>query len=233
MPFSKEDVARAADAIEKATFPDDGGEHFELEFRLGMIDARHRTRAFRPEITKVVFDAIVRGLRTNPKWTDVEETHTVDHATRDGVRTTVDVQNQGLPRKYMKKTRIFNEDLKNTDANAVFDVRISGSRERAIEEVPEQHQHQQQQKPVSIREKKRTSFQYKFWRYDATEVTTHYDANRDKDEDRKTTYELELELVDPTQVVGRPRDYVEYIVNYGLLLCGDMMRMISIYTGRP
>ena len=229
MPFSKEDVARAADAIEKATQSTEE-HHFELEFRLGMIDTRRR--AFRPEITKVVFDAIVRGLRTNPKWTDVEETHTVDHATRDGVRTTVDVQNQDLPRKYMKKTRIFNEDLENADANAVFDVRISGSRERTIEEVSQQQQ-QQQQKPVSIREKKRTSFRYKFWRYDATEVTTHYDANRDKDEDRKTTYELELELVDPSQVVGRPRDYVEYIVNYGLLLCGDMMRMISIYTGRP
>lgn len=222
MPFSKEDVARATDAIEKATRSAEE-HHFELEFRLGMIDARRR--AFRPEITKVVFDAIVRGLRTNPKWTDVEETHTVDHATRDGVRATVDVQNQGLPKQYMKKTRVFNEDLENADVNAVFDVRISGSREQRLEE--------QQQQPVSIREKKRTSFRYKFWRYDATEVTTHYDANRDKDEDRKTTYELELELVDPSQVVGRPRDYVEYIVNYGLLLCGDMMRMISIYTGRP
>jgi len=218
--FSKQDVERVTNAVENAV----PGDHFELEFRLGTIDHR----SFRPAINKVVFDAIVRGLRTNPKWTDVVETHTADHATRDGLRYTRDLlAPPDAQPTCMKKTRIFNENLKNPDPNAVFDVRVSGSTERpvAIGATNEQ--------PVSIREKKRVSFAHKFWRYDATEVTTHYDAHRDKDEDRRTTYELELELVDPSQIVGKPRDYVEYIVNYGLLLCGDMMRMISIYTARP
>jgi len=188
----------------------------ELEFRLGQI----RGRRFEPALNPVVFENVLGGLRTNPRWAKITESHTVDYCTAKGQRITHDVIQGSW--SGMRKTKIFTKTLKGT----FLDVRVSAALETPSPAPPGPPA----DGGLLVREKKRTSFFHRFWRYDLTEVTTHADRgpSKDLDEDRKVTYEIELELVDPGEIIGKPNDYVAYVVRFGLMLCCDMIKLSKL-----
>ena len=212
--FTEDHVADIVAALQKHRPTDT--RHFELEFRLGQL---RTPKAFEPALNPVLFKNILRGLRTNPRWSKVEETNTVDYATAQGLRVTHNVTEASWTG--MHKTKIFTETLKNTSSG--LDVRVSAALETPCPVPPGAPP----PNVTLIREKHRTSFFHRFWRYDVTEVITHANLGpkRDLDEDRKVTYEIELELVDLDEIIGKPPDYVAFVVRFGLMLCCDMMKL--------
>jgi hypothetical protein len=213
--FGEDQVADVVGALlqaHKNAPPGDGS--LELEFRLGQIRGR-----FEPSLNPNLFKNVIAGLRTNPRWAKVTESHTVDYSTPNGLRVTRDVIQGSWTG--MRKTKIFTKTLKSAPESAL-DVRVSAALETPCPTPPGPPPD-----GILVREKHRTSFFHRFWRYDLTEVTTHADRGprKDLDEDRKVTYEIELELVDPGEIVGKPDDYIAYVVRFGLMLCCDMIKL--------
>lgn len=224
--FKPVDAARVADDLIRCiqTRPPIRG--LELEFRLGTIRGERR---FDPSINETVYKNILAGLKSNPGWARVEESHTVDYYVRDSggarpahdnVRLTHDVDKDAW--KTTKKTKIAQHTLPSSKA---LDVRVSLAEET---DQPTVAADCDVSAAFLVRDKRRTSFTHKFWRYDITEVVTKTDLSRQSDEDRKTMYEIELELTDPMQIEHKGREYVLYIVSYGLALCCDMMKLARV-----
>lgn len=205
---------------------------FELEFRLGTVRKEGR---FDPSINETVYKNILTGLKSNPSWARVEESHTIDYylkhdsarpghdsarpAYDSGARLTHDVDKDAWTAT--KKTKIANYTL---SSSKTLDVRVS----LAEESDGDAPRGPDLRNAILVRDKRRTSFSHKFWRYDITEVVTKTDLSRQSDEDRKTIYEIELELTDPMQIELKGREYVLYIVSYGLALCCDMMKLARV-----
>lgn len=205
---------------------------FELEFRLGTVRKEGR---FDPSINETVYKNILAGLKSNPGWARVEESHTIDYYLKhdrpahdsgggarpahDGARLTHNVEKDAWT--ITKKTKIANYTL---PSSKTLDVRVS----LAEESDGDAPRSPDLRNAILVRDKRRTSFSHKFWRYDITEVVTKTDLSRQSDEDRKTMYEIELELTDPMQIEHKGRDYVMYIVSYGLALCCDMMKLARV-----
>jgi len=189
-------------------------ENFELEFRLGSAGPR----AFNPSINRDLFLRALDGLKSNAAWDRVEESTTVDYFAKD-LRITHDVAKNSW--SAMRKRRMFAKDVLNKEGK--FDVRVSFATETSMPmpvTIPE---------CAMIRNKKRTSFFHKFWRYDVTEVATRKSSkNVDIDDDRAATFEIEIELTDPARIAGQPPDYVEYVLRYGVMLCQDVIRLSGI-----
>jgi hypothetical protein len=211
--FNEDQVADIVGALQQQT----NNGPFELEFRIGQA---RPPRGFEPALNPVLYKNILEGLRTNPRWSKIVETRTVDYYT-GLLRVTHDVTESSWTG--MQKTKIFTKTLKNTSQGEVaLDVRVSAASETPCPVPPGP--------PPNcslVREKHRWSFFHKFWRYDVTEVTTHanFGPKRDLDEDRKIIYEIELELVDSNEIIGKPLDYVAFVVRFGLMLCCDMIKL--------
>jgi hypothetical protein len=208
--FSEDDIVQMSKVIYDLLCAKKTSKNVELEFRLGSI----RPRAFDPTINRDIFLRAVDGLKTNPAWDAVEESHAVDYASKDGVRVTHDVARNAW--SAMRKRKLCYHDAKGRS----LDVRISMSTETPMT-VPHP-----MPAPTMIREKRRTSFFHKFWRYDVTEVRTN--PRESIDDDREATYEIEIELTDPSRIIGQPEAYVHYIVRYGLMLCQDVMKLAGV-----
>lgn len=181
----------------------------ELEFRLGSAGQRR----FSPSINRDLFLRAIDGLKTNPMWDRVEESTTIDYFSKD-FRITHDVAKDAW--SAMQKRKMFSKDVVNKEGR--LDVRVSLATERSVpmpKTIPE---------CSMIREKRRTSFHHKFWRYDLTQVSTRK-SSADIDDDRDVTFEIEIELTDPARIVGQPMDYVEYVLRYGVMLCQDVIRL--------
>jgi len=208
--FDIEAVREAARLVFVATRSLD--KNIELEFRLGSAGPR----AFDPSINRDLFLRALGGLKSNAAWDRVEESTTVDYFAKD-LRITHDVARNSW--SAMRKRKMFSRDIRNKEGK--FDVRVSLATETAAPmpvTIPE---------CAMIRNKKRTSFFHKFWRYDVTEVATRKSSG-DIDDDRATTFEIEIELTDPARIRDQPADYVEYVLRYGVMLCQDVIRLSGI-----
>jgi hypothetical protein len=207
-------VKAAAESVAKSLSAlDPHGHHLELEFRVGVM----RGQRFDPGINVTLFENIKEALRTFPRWKAVTQSHTIDYTLRGtGERLTYDVDRRAW--SSITKVKKGYVDV-STAAGCPFTIRVA----MATEEVKVLGERAQPLDVVCKREKKRTSFEHKFWRYDITEVQQCRPS--DKDDDKGVTYEVELELTDPSQIVGKPPDYVHYIVHYGILLCSDVIRL--------
>lgn len=194
--------------------------NIELEFRLGSMGNqtdRWSSRAFNPTINRDLFLRAIDGLKTNSSWDRVEESTTIDYFASSGsLRITHDVGKDSW--SAMRKRKILSRDFSNKEGK--LDVRASLATEQSMpmpKTIPE---------CSMIREKKRTSFYYKFWRYDLTEVATRKTADKiDIDDDRAIAFEIEIELTDPSRLADQPLDYVEYVLRYGVMLCQDVIRL--------
>lgn len=186
--------------------------NIELEFRLGSAGA---SSPFSPAINRDLFLRALDGLKTNPAWDRVEESRTIDYfASAGNLRITHDVGNNSW--SAMRKRKVLTNNFINKDGK--LDVRASLATEHSMpmpKTIPE---------CSMIRDKKRTSFYHKFWRYDLTEVATKKSAI-DIDDDRNVAFEIEIELTEPSRLVDQPLDYVEYVVRYGVMLCQDVIRL--------
>ena len=187
--------------------------NIELEFRLGSMGSR----AFNPTINRDLFLRAIDGLKTNSSWDRVEESTTIDYFASSGsLRITHDVDKDSW--SAMRKRKILSRDFSNKEGK--LDVRASLATEQSMpmpKTIPE---------CSMIREKKRMSFYYKFWRYDLTEVATRKTADKiDIDDDRAIAFEIEIELTDPSRLADQPLDYVEYVLRYGVMLCQDVIRL--------
>jgi hypothetical protein len=195
--------------------------NIELEFRLGSAGNqtdRWSPKAFDPAINRDLFLRALGGLKTNPAWDRVEESTTIDYFSSSGgnLRITHDVGKDSW--SAMRKRKMLSRDFLNKEGR--LDVRASLATEQSMpmpKTIPE---------CSMIREKKRTSFYYKFWRYDLTEVATRKTADKiDIDDDRAVAFEIEIELTDPARIVDQPLGYVEYVLRYGVMLCQDVIRL--------
>lgn len=205
--FDIETVRDAARLVFVATRSIETG--FELEFRLGSVGPR----AFNPSINRDLFLRALDGLKTNSSWDRVEESTTIDYFSKD-LRITHDVAKNSW--SAMRKRKMFSKDIRNKKGK--LDVRVSLATETIAPmpvTIPE---------CAMIRNKKRTSFFHKFWRYDVTEVATRKSSS-DIDDDRAVTFEIEIELTDPARIRDQPADYVEYVLRYGVMLCQDVIRL--------
>ena len=208
--FDIDAVREAARLIFVATKSLD--KNIELEFRLGSAGPK----AFDPTINHDLFLRALDGLKTNPAWDRVEESTTIDYFASSGgnLRITHDVGKDSW--SAMRKRKMLSKDFLNKEGR--LDVRVSLATEQSMpmpKTIPE---------CSMIREKKRTSFYYKFWRYDLTEVATRK-SKVDIDDDRAVAFEIEIELTDPARIVDQPLDYVEYVLRYGVMLCQDVIRL--------
>lgn len=127
------------------------------------------------------------------------------------------------------KQRLSLHDIK-TQHHCPYDVRVSTS----IETVRKLSLESRNEATYCVqRFKQRTSFHYKFWKYDITQVNCSHSL--DIDNDAQTVYEVELELI-PENLDSKKlycpspsarTAYIRYIVLSGLYKCADLLDIIG------
>lgn len=210
--YMQMDLKAVALQVQEALSRVSGDPAIELEFRLGVV----RGGRFDPAIHPDLFNNITSGLNSNPRWKSVTQTRVVDHVFYNGTRCSLRDDTWST----IVKKKLLNIDV--PIQGSPFTARIALATEEAMQlTTPPAKGHA----PI-VRDKRRTSYEHKFWRYDATTVKQIKAGNRD--DDRDTLYEVEVELIDQMQIVGKPIDYIEYILGYGLALCNDVVKLSKV-----
>jgi hypothetical protein len=173
--MSLEDVSKLINEKLNKVLLEKGHENVEIEFRIGTIIPGE---GFSTDITKSFYEKIKNKLDLsaskgifNVNICNSEDTFI------NGVRKSV--SDSGVI--FIKKLKILTMDFK-IIGNSPFDLRVSVSKEIPFPE--------QKGNYVYKRSKKRTTYVYKNWNYDITEITSEKNTLID------TSYEFELELRD-------------------------------------
>jgi len=178
-------------------------EHVEFELRLGKFNGTF----FDTNVGEENFNRILDGLQRYDGWESVtENSYEIFYSDNDNVRLTVDDDTEDQVQ--VQKISMHKEDFKKYK-NTPFDVRVSVSKETPIEGEFIMN---------SKRCKKRISFLRKNLSIDMTISTG--DA-RDIDAEDATSFQVELEIVDPTKVENNDQLFnILYKVN-------DIFKLLS------
>lgn len=162
-----------------------GHEGIEIEWRLG----RHLDGTFHPGIPEGQWKAMLQKCESIQD-VRVEKSSTIEHITHDHRKKIVHETGEVT---WMSKHR-----LATFDANP--DFRVSIAQECPLEPLPD---------PAEgfshTRHKRRTSFFYKIWRLDFTQVTSNDPTQLDHDTE---TYEMELELISASSLFAYTTNYI-------------------------
>lgn len=162
--------------------------HVEMELRLG----KYNGNFFDTDVGRERWERILAGLRQYDQWERTYATHAdVYYNDANSVRITVDGQTG--EQVMVQKVRVAQEDFLQTDS--AVDVRFSVSTE-----TPAVGQYEMDRKLV----KERYSFERKNLRIDMTQVT----GVKDRDSEEPTSFQVELEIIDPAKI-----EYVEEFYN--------------------
>lgn len=169
--------------------------HVEVEFRLGKINGNR----FDPDIGKVSYARVMNFLEKYKGWESIENSEYDVYSGSENFRTIIDDANN--TRTSMVKKKLINKNYK-TDGLA-FDVRMSIATEQPKEETGDEVYE-------TIFHKKRRSFVRKGLRIDMTETSGEAD---DIDAENATSYQVELEIIDPntTDEKSQFRNHVQKI----------------------
>ncbi len=163
-------------------------QYIEIEFRLGKINLD----GFDTNVGKDMFEKIKRRLMKYKGWESINNTEDEVYYWPDGTRC---IYNETMSTTN-KKHKIFKKDF---NLNKPLDVRFSVS-----QEIPTDQPQEDATKSVT---RKRTSFVRKNVTIDLTEVTG---PPKDIDDEEETTYQVEVEIIDPSAIL---KDYlIENIV---------------------
>jgi hypothetical protein len=167
----------------------------EIEFRLGKINGNR----FDPDVGKVSYTRMMNFLEKYKGWESIENSEYDVYNGPENFRTLIDDAKN--TRTSMVKKKLINKNYK-TEGLA-FDVRMSIATETPKDETGDEVYE-------VIFHKKRRSFMRKGLRIDMTETTGDAD---DIDAENATSYQVELEIVDPsnTDEKSQFRNHVQKI----------------------
>ncbi len=174
------DVRYICDKIWPIVCEHKGGKHVEIEMRLGKFNGK----MFDTNVGKTSFDKILFGLQKYSEWEKIVNTSSEVFYRNDGFRKSVD-ETTG-EETIVQKERVWNEDFNKIDG-APYDVRFSVSKEYPL--PPNTNREMDKKKT-----KNRMSFVRKNISIDMTVCTGD---SYDKDAEELTTYQIELEIIDP------------------------------------
>jgi hypothetical protein len=162
------------------------GDGVEVEFRLGRFNGNY----FDTNVGRAVFEKVVGALTRYEGWERVN-TWDADVYYNDAQRTRLTIDTGTGEQVAIQKTKLAQEDFLEF-SEAPFDIRFAISRENPVPNYdPSNH-------PMDRRRtKSRTSFVRKNLSIDAT-VSTGDPV--DKDAEHDVSYQLELEIIDPSEV---------------------------------
>ena len=162
--------------------------HVEMEMRLG----KYNGNFFDTDVGRERWESILAGLRKYDQWESAFVTQSDSYYNdANSIRITVDAST-GV-QVMVQKVRVTQEDF--IQSNSPVDVRFS-----VCTETPVTGQYEMDRKLVKLRH----SFVRKNLRIDMTQVT----GIKDMDSEEPTSYQIELEIVDPSKI-----QYVEEFYN--------------------
>lgn len=164
-------------------------DNIEVEFRIGKINSTF----FDTNVGKDVYEKVLRRLRQFTGWDDVVETNTSVYY-KGTKRITVNDDNDDEDPIKIHKRAISKKNFK-FDSQYPFDVRMAISTEVPLQ-VDEDEEGEDEIMDFS-RTKSRVSFVRKNLSIDVTQVTGEPD---DMDREEETSYEIELEIINPMDV---------------------------------
>jgi len=178
------------------------GENIEVEFRFGKFNGSF----FDTNVGEAAFKKVYEGLQQFLGWEKVVNTmEDVYYADAENVRMSVDCEEQ---QSLIRKSKIENVDFVGIETSP-FDVRFSVNHEE-----PMQGEFVWDRK----RSKQRTSFIRKNLSIDMTFSTG---AAFDKDDENPTCYQIEMEVVDPSEISCEEELFnIAYKIN-------DIMRILK------
>jgi mRNA capping enzyme, beta chain len=189
-------------------------ETVELEFRLGRV----LRSKFLPGLGPRQFTTITKSMEKSSHLEPLGTVHCTSMIFNDGTRM------EGS--EYSKKEKLWVKDIKSKGG---IDVRFAMSKEiKFISSSSDPKlSNADKRKIICKREKTRTSFRKKFWRFDITNVKQ--DRSVDRDSDSTDVHEVEIELEADRGMLGKlaSTDYARYIFIYGLLLSADLVKMVN------
>jgi hypothetical protein len=163
--------------------------NIEIEMRLGKISYGK----FDTNVGKQTFQKILKGLENYKGWEKVDKSNTTAYFTGD-IRV-IDNEDTGISSAH-KKTKIKKIDIH--IKNKPYDLRFSVSTEIPCAKPGENTEYE------DMRSKKRISFIRKNLSIDMTVVNGDTD---DTDSEENERYEIELEIVKPTNVKDKNELY--------------------------
>ncbi len=156
----------------------------EIEFRIGSYYSSNSGTYFNTNITEKLFKLLKLKFDKSSLhnvFTKKEELIEDTYIYINGEKVRMSICNNITT--YLKKQKLYTIDCKCT--NGPFDVRISISREILLDISDYKDDKDSRYKRI----KNRTSYIYKNWKYDLTEVTTHNNSLIEK------SFEIELEII--------------------------------------
>ena len=178
------DINKVFDKIHDQIENHKNDEHIEIEMRLGKFNGK----MFDTNVGKDNFDKVMTGLQKYNQWEQVVlSDQEVFYRERDNTRITVD-DNTG-DETIIKKERVKNQDFKRLK-NSPYYLRISISKELPIQDLQDREMDKKKTKT-------RVSFIRKNLSIDMTKCTGDM---HDMDAEDPVTYQIELEIVDPSRV---------------------------------
>ena len=156
--------------------------HVEFEMRLGKIN----NNMFDTNVGKDAFMRVLGALKTYEAWESVKESTTSVYY-KGNTRMTIDEDSEEVTTVQKKKVKVIDQYLKDRP----FDVRFCVSVETPVDEDLGD------EVMDYVRHKKRVSFVRKNLSIDMTVVSGDPD---DLDDENEESYEIELEIIDPTKV---------------------------------
>ena len=157
-------------------------ENVEFEMRLGKIN----NNMFDTNVGKDAFMRVLGALKTYEAWESVKESTTSVYY-KGNTRMTIDEDSEEVTTVQKKKVKVIDQYLKDRP----FDVRFCVSVETPVDEDLGD------EVMDYVRHKKRVSFVRKNLSIDMTVVCGDPD---DLDDENEESYEIELEIIDPTKV---------------------------------
>jgi hypothetical protein len=154
----------------------------EIEFRFG----RPSGKGFDTNVGSATFDKVMRALRKYEGWESTKHTNATVYYFDGSKRLTVDEETDEQVGHIKKRVLVDDFGLD----SAPFDIRLGVSTEEPFEYDGEETSTKQTTK-------ERWSFVRKNLSIDMTVVKGTPD---DKDSDEDTTYQIEMEIVDPKQI---------------------------------
>jgi hypothetical protein len=172
--------------------------NLEVEIRLGYFKGNN----FEPTVSENFFEKIRKNLDSSDIFKVTTE-ETTDFYNKDSIRKTVVSSENNI--SLIKKTRLHTVDY--TFEGTPYDIRFSFSKETPVKIFEEP--------VIYTRNKKRTSYQYKVWKYDLTEVSYIENSLPIK------KYEVELEIVGTLNSVLKNMSKY-YLIHSSLLKIKDI-----------
>jgi hypothetical protein len=168
----------------------------EIEFRLGYIE----DGSFNSNISKEFYDIIHNEL-SNSSVFQKKNIESID--TYYGKNH---IRHSTIDNSYVQKTRLHNLNI----SYEPFDIRVSFSKEEPVKTKP-------RSKPVYTRNKNRNSYNYKFWSYDLTKITTNENSLD------IVNYEIELEI--KKDLSNADNEFIQYIIESSLMKLTDLSKI--------